>query len=301
MRNAAAANVTTQPYLAVVTCAAPPTAPIPRQGAPQTAWLLASATLLALVCAAALFCIGVPGTAIATVAAVGFAAFFSAVAGFAFSAICGAMLFHFRQDTVAVLQIMLICSIANQSLSVWALRRDIHLRALSPFLAGGVLGAPIGDWLLLHLDAGVYIRGIGATLLLYGVYMLVRPPISLRQPSVAGDVIAGLAGGLAGGFAAMPGFPVSVRCGMKGLDKIGQRAVFQPFILLMQFVTLACIATLRSRAAPVIGVPPIAWVSVPVGLICTCCGLAWFRRMTDRQFTIAINAMLIASGAALLV
>jgi hypothetical protein len=42
----------------------------------------------------------------------------SSIAGFAFSAICGAMLFHLIDDPVRAVQIMMICSVGGQSLVV---------------------------------------------------------------------------------------------------------------------------------------------------------------------------------------
>jgi uncharacterized protein len=238
--------------------------------------------------------------AIGTIVAVGVAAFLSGIAGFAFSAICGAIIFHFRHDTVGVVQIMLVCSIANQALSVWILRRDIRLRVLAPFVIGGIVGVPAGVWLLLDLNAATYVKGVGTIILAYGLYMLVRPPIVLRRSTVAGDVASGLIGGVIGGFTAIPGAAVSIWCSMKGWNKVAQRAVFQPFILLMQFAALAAIAMMHPRGGPSAGIPALAWACVPAGLFGTWWGLACFRRLTDRQFGVAINLLLIVSGAGLL-
>jgi hypothetical protein len=248
---------------------------------------------------AALDSLGWPGSALATVAIVGLSALLSGIAGFAFSALCGAMLFHFRQDTVAVVQILLICSSANQAMSVWALRRAIRARGLLPFLLGGLAGVPAGTWLLLHLDPWAYVKGLGAILLLYGAAMLVRRPIVLARPPLAGDVLSGFLGGRAGGFAATPGAPVSIWCGIKGWDQIGQRAVFQPFILLTQLVAMASLATMDPGGAAAASIPPLAWACVPAGLLGTWRGLACFRRLGDRQFAVAINLLLIVSGAGL--
>jgi uncharacterized membrane protein YfcA len=180
-------------------------------------WPLAVATVVAITAyACALPALGLSGPAVATCFCVALAALLSSIAGFAFSAICGAMLFQFRHDTVEVVQIMLLCSIANQSLSVWALRREISPAHLLPFLAGGAVGMPAGIWLLLSLPAHTYARSLGALLLLYGSYMLLRRPIVLRRSPPAGDVLSGALGGVMGGFAATPGALVSIWCSMKG-------------------------------------------------------------------------------------
>ena len=68
----------------------------------------------------------------------------SSIAGFAFSAICGVMLLHMMSDPLQVVEIMMVCSIAIQSLSVATLWRDVEWRELLTFLAGGAIGLPFG-------------------------------------------------------------------------------------------------------------------------------------------------------------
>jgi uncharacterized membrane protein YfcA len=271
----------------------------PEQNATAPTWLAALTVMVMLVYGDSLAHLGFSVAAIATVAAVAVAALLAGIAGFAFSAICGAIVFQFRHDTVDVVQTMLICSIANQTMCVWVLRRAIRWEALWPFLLGGCIGVPTGVWLLLHFASGMYLRGLGAVLLAYGGYMLMRPPLYAPRPTLAGNVAFGFLGGMTGGFAASPGAPVSIRCGMLGWDRARQRAVFPPFTLLMQFVALACISAMRSHDAFNVAIPAITWACVPAGLIGTWWGLECCRRITDWQFTKVLNLVLIASGASL--
>ena len=164
--------------------------------------------------------LGPSAVALATIAVVGVAALISGMAGFAFSAICGAMLFQFRHDSVGTIETLMACSIANQTLSVWLLRRDIRLGAFGPFVVGGFIGVPIGVEALLKLDMQLFALAFGAALAVYGTYMLVRPPISFL-PSARADVVVGFLGGLT----ATPGAIVSIACVARGWDKIRQRAV----------------------------------------------------------------------------
>jgi hypothetical protein len=85
---------------------------------------------------------------------------------------------------------------------------------------------------------------------------------------------------------------------MKGWDKARQRGVYQPFILVMQVLALLTI----QWAVPVVpgpGLGALAWTFVPVALLGTCCGLAIFRCLSERQFAVAVNLLLIASGLGL--
>jgi uncharacterized membrane protein YfcA len=172
-------------------------------------------------------------------AAVFVAALSSSIAGFAFSAICGAMLFHLLDDPVQVVQIMMICSIAGQALMVWSLRRDIDWRGLRPFVAGAAIGLPVGVYCLLHSRPVLYVHIIGALLVLYAAFMIFRRPLVVRRQHALFDGMAGFLGGITGGAAAFPGAFVTIWCGFKGLSKERQRGIYQPFILIVQLAALA--------------------------------------------------------------
>lgn len=219
----------------------------------------------------------------------------SSIAGFAFSPICAAMLLPvMRDDPVRVVTVLLLSSIAIQSLSVWALRRTIDWRALLPFLAGGAVGLPGGIYLLLHIEPADYMRLLGVLLVLYGAYMLFRRPLTVRSTPFH-DAVVGVAGGITGGLAAFPGAFVTIWCGMKGWDKARQRGVYQPFILIMQVLALVMIQCVTpAMAGP--GLGAAAWTFIPAALLGTCCGLAIFKCLTDTQFARAVNLLLMASG-----
>jgi uncharacterized protein len=223
----------------------------------------------------------------------------SSIAGFAFSALCGALLFHLIDSAVYAVQVMVVCSIAIQMLSVAALWRSIDWRTLPIFLAGGVLGVPAGVYLLLHLPGGSYRTVIGGLLIVYGGYLLLRRPAwSLRMGPLT-DAGAGFLGGLTGGLAGFPGAFVTIWCGLKGWDKGRQRGVYQPFILCMQPITLIAIHLMRpsSQAAAQLGWKTLAFI--PAALLGAWFGLHIFKRLSDRQFELAVNALLILSGIGL--
>jgi hypothetical protein len=219
----------------------------------------------------------------------------SSIAGFAFSALCGAMLFHLSDDPVQVVQIMIVCSIANQVMMTWASRADIAWRGLSIYLAGGALGLVAGVWVLLHADRAQYTQALGVFLLGYGGYMLVRRPIVVRNQHPAFDFGTGLLGGITGGAAGFPSAFVAIWCGMKGWDKARQRAVFQPYILIMQVAALLAISLARGSAGTP-GFDAHDLLFIPASLIGTALGLLLYRRLSDRQFARAVNILLIVAG-----
>jgi uncharacterized membrane protein YfcA len=224
----------------------------------------------------------------------------SSIAGFAFSALCGALLFHLMDSPVYAVQVMVICSIAIQLFSVAALWRSIDWRSLPTFLTGGVLGVPAGVYLLLHLQTGVYRDVIGGLLIAYGVYLLLRWPTGSLRTGPVSDACAGFLGGLTGGLAGFPGASVTIWCGLKGWDKARQRGVYQPFILGMQPITLLVIYLMRpsSSAATQLDWQTLAFI--PAALLGAWFGLRIFKRLSDRQFEVAVNVLLIVSGVGLI-
>ena len=225
----------------------------------------------------------------------------SSIAGFAFSAICGVMLLHMMSDPLQVVETMMVCSIAIQSLSVTALWRDIEWRELLTFLAGGTIGLPLGVWLLLNLGHAGFREAVGTLLTAYAAYALLKRPVTIKSGSNLMDASVGFLGGITGGLAGFPGATVTIWCGMRGWDKRRQRGVYQPFILVMQVLALLLIQITRPAITRSIGPSLVPLEFVPVALLGTWFGLAIFRRLSDRTFTLTVNLLLLASGIGLLV
>jgi uncharacterized protein len=228
------------------------------------------------------------------------AALVSSIAGFAFSAICGGMLFHLIDDPVRVVQIMLLCGVGGQCLMVAAVWRTIRWRTLAVFLLGALGGLPLGVFILFHLRPALCIQLIGVALVLYAGFMLARPPLVLRRQNAALDVLVGFLGGVTGGVAAFPGMFVTMWCSFKGWPKEKQRGIYLPFILIMQLAAICLMALpgLAPHGQPAFDFIGIAYL--PATLLGSMLGLACFKRLNDRQFALAVNLLLVASGLSLL-
>jgi uncharacterized membrane protein YfcA len=217
----------------------------------------------------------------------------SSIAGFAFSAISGSMLLHTVRDPVEAVQIMLIASIALQAYSVWALRRALNLRELLPYFAGGAATVAPGIYLLLNTPATIYLLGLGGFLTTYGIYMLLGSPLRLHGNSLSGRVVVGALGGITGATAAFPGAFITIWCVAHGWDKQNQRAIYQPFILGMQIVTLGVLAAF----APTTGIRiDLLQYAVPA-ILGAHLGLIVFGMLSAAQFNKVVSAFLVVSGA----
>lgn len=274
--------------------------PARRQARDRRSWftvLLIASALVAGAVIAQSWTAGVAGggRALLFMAIVFSAALISSIAGFAFSALAGAALAQLSLAPTEVIEIMLVCSIAIQSYCVCRLGGSIEWRRLAPFLVGGAATVPVGIALLTRCSTTAFSFGLGILLVLYGAYMLVhRRKIEVTGSALA-DVAVGALGGLTGGLAAFPGAFVTVWCGMKGWTKEQQRAVFQPYILVMQLLALAL---LRSSVSMEQSGPSVV-LFVPIVILAAHLGLALFRKLSNRQFNYAVYGLLIVAGLTL--
>jgi uncharacterized membrane protein YfcA len=250
-----------------------------------------AAWIAAVIC----LCVGLMGLDPAAVI-VFVCATLSSIAGFAFSAISGPMLLHAKADPVKAVHIMLVASIALQSYSVWALRKSIRLAELVPYFMGGLTTVVPGVYLLLHTPAAIYLLALGAFLTAYASYMLVRPAICLESNSLAARVFVGALGGITGATAAFPGAFVTVWCAAHAWDKRHQRAIYQPFILGMQLVTLMVLALASPK--DVMHLEVLQYIAPAV--LGSYVGLRAFSLLSTAQFNRVVSGLLLLSGAAML-
>jgi len=223
------------------------------------------------------------------------AASLSSTVGFAFSAIAAAMIFHLVPDNVQAVQIMMVASIGIQAYSVVGMYQSISWRACTPFLIGAAVTIPAGIYLLLSVHPRAYIFAMGVALILYGTYMLFRRPFCFKKGGAMVNAAVGSLGGLTGPLAAFPGAFVTIWCGMQGWDKVVQRSIYQPYILIVQILTLVGLSAVSERG--MLNAELLTY-AMP-GITGAYFGLRVFHQLSDVQFQKLVNAALIVSGIAL--
>ena len=231
----------------------------------------------------------------------------SGLSGFAFSAIGSACLL-LMPPTLAV-PLLMALSAANQCMSIGQLRADMPSRwkeiwpgGYGPYVLGGVLGVPIGIWLLNHLPAARLMLVFGVILTVYSVYSLLKPP-DLKMKGSGGANIGmtvGFIGGTLGGFTAFPGAPVVIWTGLQNIPKRITRSIVQPYILVLQLVSLATDVYTHPSAFGMRFWILLA-ILIPIVLPGTMTGVFLYRRMSDVNFKRISYILLGLSGAGLLI
>jgi uncharacterized membrane protein YfcA len=220
----------------------------------------------------------------------------SGLAGFAFSAVAGALLLRLIEPAETV-SLLLICSVGAQLISMANLWGSIKWREVWPLVAAGLAGIPIGTYVLQALPAATFAAVFGVFLVGYSALMLVRPVLSIRCHSRIPTFVCGFVGGVTGGAIAFPGAVPTIWCCMQGLPKDRQRGLIQPFILIMQVATIAYFSGVGIMASETL---LVSLVCAPVVLAGTWLGLCLYRRFSDAEFRQLVLVLLLISGAMLL-
>lgn len=228
------------------------------------------------------------------------AGFVQGLSGFAFSMV--AMSFWVWGIAPQVAAVMAVFgSLCGQIVAAVSARRPLRLPVLAPFVAGGLVGVPIGVWLLPRVDADLFRLAFGLLLVLWCPAMLVSQALPRVPPGPAsgklGDGLAGTAGGVLGGIAGFTGVIPTLWCTLRGFDKDLQRTVIQNF-------NLATLATamaghlLAGRVGP--QMLPMFAVVAPALLLPALLGARVYIGLSETAFRRVVLVLLTGSGIAML-
>ena len=188
--------------------------------------------------------------------------------------------------------------LTGQLLAAFTVRRGWDLRALLPFLAGGLAGLPFGLWLLPRLDVPLFKAMLGAMLVVICPLMFFAGRLPKLRGGRTGDALAGAAGGVMGGLGGFTGVVPTLWCTVRGFDKDRQRAIIQNFnlsMLLVTFSTYLATGVIERPMLPLLAIVPPA-VVIPVLL-----GARMYVGISDVAFRKVVLGLLFLSGIALLV
>ena len=189
-------------------------------------------------------------------------------------------------------------ALVGQVIAAVTVRRPFNRTVLWPFLLGGLLGVPLGVWLLPRFDVPLFQTCLGLLLAVWCPLMLLSdklPPV--RWGGRKADAVIGGIGGVMGGIGGFAGVVPTLWCTLRQMPRDEQRAVIQNFNLAMQTVSF----TLHVGAGNVgwSMVPLLALVAVAV-LVPVLLGGKLYLGISEQAFRKIVLGLLTASGVALL-
>ena len=223
------------------------------------------------------------------------AALVNGVAGFAFGLIASAIWLHAITPAQSAALIAAF-AIIIQSVTLWKFRHAIQLPRLMPFLIGGVLGIPLGVYVLRWASAAHMRVFVGVTLVAFSAYSLLRPKLPQAQGGMAADGAVGVASGFLSGSTGLAGLPVVVWSTVRGWSRDEQRAVMPVagLVFVATLIWFGANGLLTSDTGRLFlwGVAPLA--------LGTWIGLKLYGKLNETTFRTVVLVLLLLSGFALL-
>ncbi len=239
------------------------------------------------------------------VAAIAGGAFLGAVvtgsAGFAFAVVATGVWVYVMPPAEVVL-LASACATVLHAASVWHFRSEIEYRRLWPFLAGALLGVPLGVLALKRADVDLFRRVVGVLIIVYSLYLILRPGLSRLK--IAGrfgtlaDGFIGWVSGIVGGLVMMHGVVLIAWSSLRGWDKRRGRFVYQPFILFTGIYVMLIVGVSVQTDPSRMGLYFLA--CLPALAAGMGVGVKIFRWMSEARFRHLVLVLMLLSGALML-
>lgn len=217
--------------------------------------------------------------------------------GFAFGLAASSIWLH-RIDPLQSGILIAGCGLLLHLTTIWQQRQHVELARIWPFVAGGVIGVPIGVHFLAYTDAGILKIVLGIFLVVFGAYALLAPKLAwITGGGRPADMTIGFVGGILGGLGGYSGVLPTIWTQLRGWPKEMARAVYQPYVIVMQVMTFAGILWIAFARANLM----LLVVILPPLLLGTWIGWKLYGKLDDRRFRQALALLLIASGLTLVI
>ena len=164
-----------------------------------------------------------------------------------------------------------------------------------PSLTGaGLVGAPLGVYLLHDLSPNLIKISLGGFLTLYSVVIaMLSREYRVAFGNLWSDGAVGFFGGILGGIAGLSGALPVAWCLVRGWTPREQRAIYQVFTVVIQAWSLAVLAVFDPLPAALFGDLVIALPSILVGVLL---GFALYKRIDQERFRSLVLVLLAIIG-----
>ena len=234
----------------------------------------------------------------AVVLGAGLGGFVQGLTGFAFGMVAMSVWAWVLPPQVTA-PLVVFGALLGQTASLFSFRRGFDVSIILTLIVGGVLGVPIGVFLLHNADPAVFKLAMGALLTGYSLISLAAGVLPrIRAGGRAADAGAGFVGGVLGGLGGLAGTVPATWGLLRGWKADVRRATMQAYNIPMHCLTLA----LYWRTGALATTPVSFYALVAAALfIPGFFGLKLYARVSEAAFTRIVLLLLLASGLALLV
>jgi uncharacterized membrane protein YfcA len=186
--------------------------------------------------------------------------------------------------------------LTTYAINVFRYRSAINLGELVRLAAASALGVPVGIWLLSNVSETLVRQLLGAVLVMYSLYALLRPA-TRRLASTSWAYPAGFLAGCLGGAYNTPGPPAIVYGSLRQWPKNEFRAVLQTLFFCNAILVVASHAVAGNITSDALR--HFAW-ALPALLLGILAGARFDNAVDQRRFRTLVTVMILGLGLVLL-
>ena len=224
-------------------------------------------------------------------------AFVQGATGFGSGLLINAFWLHIMEPTHAI-PLNVVTSLFISGVPIYKLRKKLDFSKLKQFAIFGVIGIPIGMYLLVISDPSKLKFSIGILLVIYALLMLKISSFSINVNNKSINNLVGFISGVIGGLTALLGIIPVAWFSVQRLPKNTKRGTYEPFI----FIT--SIAAIISFAF--VGLYKIEMIFdllkiIPALLVGSWLGIKIYNKINDNLFRKVVLGLILLSGLFLVI
>jgi uncharacterized membrane protein YfcA len=234
--------------------------------------------------------------ALTVIAGAALAGFVQGLSGFGFG-LTAMSIWAWTLDPPLAAVLSVFGALTGQVVAALTVRRGWNLQRLLPFIAGGLVGLPVGLAILPRLDIPTFKTVLGLFLVVVCPLMFFAARLPQVRGGRLGDAVAGAAGGVMSGIGGFSGVVPTLWLTLRGWPKDEQRSVIQSFNLALLTASFAGFLLAGFVTRPML---PLLAIVPPAMLLPSLLGTRMYGRISDQDFRKVVLGLLFASGVALL-
>ena len=193
--------------------------------------------------------------------------------------------------------LVVVLSLVSGVQGVFAVRHALNWPRVARFVIPALVGLPFGFAMLAHLNDGMLKLLVGVMLAMFGGFFIAKPSFKrLQKDHKLADSAVGFVGGFLGALAGLSGALPTIWSALHNWRKSEQRAVLQPFNVLILSVVLLGFGW---RGLLDHNVWLAVAIALPSSILSAQFGIFIFQRLSESQFRQILIWLILTSGIVL--
>lgn len=224
-------------------------------------------------------------------------AFVQGATGFGSGLLINAFWLHIMEPTHAI-PLNVVTSLFISGVPIYKLRKKLDFSKLKQFAIFGVVGIPIGMYLLVISDPSKLKFSIGILLVIYAVLMLKISSFSINVNNKSINNLVGFISGVIGGLTALLGIIPVAWFSVQRLPKNTKRGTYEPFIFI---TSIAAIISFAFAGLYKIEMIFDLLKIIPALLVGSWLGIKIYNKINDDLFRKVVLGLILLSGLLLII